>query len=238
MFSGGKTDCCPHGAWRGSHRRPRSGAHGGEHRERRAHKMRRPAQHAGIREAPGLGSGRHTGSGSTPGVAAHRKRRAPGAAGSQNAAAGTARRHPGSARLRKRQRTGSGGHETSCRPKTTKADCRNSRPSVTAFPQLSVLERRLVRNGELLTSLGTTGRQHLASVGRSHTLTETMLIDSLPARGLVCSLHCHSCIVFIVLDYFTDCKSTTKKLSAKIFPENISSGSGEKRRILPIFIEK
>ena len=198
MFSGGKTDCCPHGAWRGSHRRPRSGAHGGEHRERRA----------------------------------------PGAAGSQNTAAGTTCRHPESARLRKRQRTGSGGHETSCRPKTTKADCRNSRPSVTAFPQLSVLERRLVRNGELLTSLGTTGRQNLASVGRSHTLTETMLIDSLPARGLVCSLHCHSCIVFIVLDYFTGCKSTTKKLSAKIFPENISSGSGEKRRILPIFIEK
>lgn len=198
MFSGGETDCCPHGAWRGSHRRPCSGAHGGGHRERRA----------------------------------------PGAAGSQNTAADTARRHPGSARLRKRQHTGSGGHETSCHPKTTKADCRNSRPSVIAFPQLSVLERRLVRNGELLTSLGTTGRQNLASVGRSHTLTETMLIDSLPARGLVCSLHCHSCIVFIVLDYFTDCKSTTKKLSAKIFPENISSGSGEKRRILPIFIEK
>lgn len=126
----------------------------------------------------------------------------------------------------------------SVRPRTTKADCSNSRPSVTASPKLSVLERRLVRNGELLTSLGTTGRQNLASVGRSHTLTETMLIDSLPARGLVCSLHCHSCIVFIVLDYFTDCKSTTKKLSAKIFPENISRPAPKKRRILPIFIEK
>lgn len=198
MFSGGETDCCPHGAWRGSHRRPCSGAHGGGHWERRA-----PG-------AAGTRSGWLTKYGSRHNMPA-----------------------PG-----KRQRTGSGGHETSCRPKTTKADCRNSRPSVTAFPQLSVLERRLVRNGELLTSLGTTGRQNLASVGRSHTLTETMLIDSLPARGLVCSLHCHSCIVFIVLDYFTDCKSTTKKLSAKIFPENISSGSGEKRRILPIFIEK
>ncbi len=191
MFSGGETDCCPHGAWR-----------------------------------------------STIGAPAAAHTAGTGSDGAQNAAAGTARRHPGSARLRKRQHIGSGGHETSCHPKTTKADCRNSRPSVTAFPQLSVLERRLVRNGELLTSLGTTGRQNLASVGRSHTLTETMLIDSLPARGLVCSLHCHSCIVFIVLDYFTDCKSTTKKLSAKIFPENISSGSGEKRRILPIFIEK
>lgn len=212
MFSGGKTDCCPHGAWRGSHRHPCSDAHGGEHRERRAHKMQRQAH----RER------QHTGSGSTPEASGTRS--------------GWLTKCSG--RLRKRQHTGSGGHETSCHPKTTKADCRNSRPSVTAFPQLSVLERRLVRNGELLTSLGTTGRQYLASVGRSHTLTETMLIDSLPARGLVCSLHCHSCIVFIVLDYFTDCKSTTKKLSAKIFPENISSGSGEKRRILPIFIEK
>ena len=221
MFSGGETDCCPHGAWRSTIGAPAAahtaaGTGSGGHQERLAHKIRQPTQHAGTREAPGLGSGRHTGSGWLTKYGSRHNMPAPG----------------------KRQHIGSGGHETSCHPKTKKADCRNSRPSVTAFPQLSVLERRLVRNGELLTSLGTTGRQHLASVGRSHTLTETMLIDSLPARGLVCSLHCHSCIVFIVLDYFTDCKSTTKKLSAKIFPENISSGSGEKRRILPIFIEK
>ncbi|MCD7794981.1 MAG: UDP-N-acetylglucosamine 1-carboxyvinyltransferase, partial [Alistipes sp.] len=51
---------------------------------------------------------------------------------------------------------------------------------------------------------------------------ETVLVDSFPARGLVSSLHCHSYILFIVSDIFTDCKSTTKKLSAKIFHENNS----------------
>ena len=50
--------------------------------------------------------------------------------------------------------------------------------------------------------------------------------DMIAGGGLVpsevCSLHCHSYIVFIVLAVFTDCKSTTKKLSAKVFRENIS----------------
>ncbi len=90
--------------------------------------------------------------------------------------------------------------------------------------KLSVLERRFVRYGQLLATLGTTCCQHLATVRRSHTSAETVLVDSLPARGLVSSLHCHSYLIFIVSDIFTDCKSTTKKRFAKIFGENISKG--------------
>ena len=73
-----------------------------------------------------------------------------------------------------------------------------------------VLERRLVRYRQLLATLCATRSQHLAAVSRSHTSAETVLVNSLATRGLISSLHCHSCIVFVVLDFFTDCKSTTK----------------------------
>ena len=49
-----------------------------------------------------------------------------------------------------------------------------------------------------------------------------MLVDPLATRRLVSSLHCHSYLILIVSDIFTDCKSTTKNRSAKIFHENIS----------------
>ena len=86
----------------------------------------------------------------------------------------------------------------------------------------SVLERRLVRNRQLLAPLCAARSQHLAAVRRSHASAEAVLVDALATRGLVSSLHCHSCIVFIVLDFFTECKSTTKNLFAKIFHEFIS----------------
>ena len=107
-----------------------------------------------------------------------------------------------------------------------------------SFPQkLSVLERRLVRYGQFLTTLCATRSQHLAAICRSHTSAETVLVDTLATRRLVSSLHCHSYLVFIVSDIFTDCKSTTKKRSAKIFRENISILRGKTRFSL-IFVER
>ena len=64
---------------------------------------------------------------------------------------------------------------------------------------LSVLESRLIRYGEFLATLCPACSQHLATVGRRHSLTETVFVDSLPARRLVGSFHCHSYLVFIVL---------------------------------------
>ena len=100
----------------------------------------------------------------------------------------------------------------------------STEPALNSFCRkpLSVLERRLVRYGEFLATLCAARSQHLATISRSHTSAETVLVDTLATRRLVCSLHCHSYIVFIVLAVFTDCKSTTKKLSAKVFRENIS----------------
>ncbi len=63
---------------------------------------------------------------------------------------------------------------------------------------LGVFERRFVRYGQLLAAFGTACGQHLPTVGGSHSLTETVLVDSLPARGLECSFHCHSSILFIL----------------------------------------
>lgn len=63
--------------------------------------------------------------------------------------------------------------------------------------QLSVLERRFVRYGQFLATLGTTCGQHLTTVGSRHTLAEPVFVDSLPARRLECPFHCHSCIVLL-----------------------------------------
>ncbi len=65
--------------------------------------------------------------------------------------------------------------------------------------RLSVLESRFVRNGQLLTTLCASCSQNLAAVSCRHSRTETVLVDSLAARWLVSSLHCHNRIVFIVL---------------------------------------
>ena len=51
--------------------------------------------------------------------------------------------------------------------------------------RLSVFERGLVRYGQLLAALRTTGGQHLATVSRSHTSAETVLVDTLAMRRLV-----------------------------------------------------
>ena len=59
----------------------------------------------------------------------------------------------------------------------------------TASVKLSVLEGRLVRNGQLLASLSATRSQHLAAVGRTHALAETMLLGALTLLRLIRSLH-------------------------------------------------
>ena len=64
--------------------------------------------------------------------------------------------------------------------------------------RLVVLECSLVWNGQLLATLSATCSQYLTAIGSSHSLTETVLVNSLTARRLVSSFHCHSCICFIV----------------------------------------
>ena len=51
--------------------------------------------------------------------------------------------------------------------------------------------------GQFLTTFGTTGCQYAATVGGSHSFTETVLVSSLSVRGLECSFHC--CIFFMLL---------------------------------------
>ena len=47
----------------------------------------------------------------------------------------------------------------------------------------------LVRNGEFLSALSATCGQYSATIGGSHSLTETVLVFSLSVRGLKCSFH-------------------------------------------------
>ena len=63
---------------------------------------------------------------------------------------------------------------------------------------LCVLERRFVRYGQLLATLGTTCSQYLTTLGRSHALTESVFVDPFPTRRLVGSLHCHSYTLFLL----------------------------------------
>ena len=57
----------------------------------------------------------------------------------------------------------------------------------------------LVRNGEFLSALGATCSQYSATIGGSHSLTETVLVFSLSVRGLKCSFH----ILIYVLCYYS-----------------------------------
>ena len=70
---------------------------------------------------------------------------------------------------------------------------------LTITVRLIVLESCLVRNSQLLATLCAASSQHLAAIRSSHTSAETVLVNTLAARWLVSSLHCHNCIVFIVL---------------------------------------
>ena len=85
------------------------------------------------------------------------------------------------------------------------------------YIKLVVLECCLVRYGQLLATLCATCSQYLAAIGSSHSLTETVLVDSLATRRLVSSFHCHSriCFLLFLLFYslfyatYARCKGTT-----------------------------
>ena len=64
--------------------------------------------------------------------------------------------------------------------------------------RLVVLECCLVWYSQLLATLWATCSQYLTAIGSSHSLTETVLVDSLTTRRLVSSFHCHSCICFLL----------------------------------------
>ena len=51
-----------------------------------------------------------------------------------------------------------------------------------------------IRDWQTVTTLCTTTSQHLATIGSLHSLTESVLVNSLPVWRLVCSFHC--CIFF------------------------------------------
>ncbi len=132
---------------------------------------------------------------------------------------------------------------------------------------LSVFERRFVRYGQFFATFGATGGQHLATFGSGHALTESVFVDPLPTRRLVCSLHCHSYTILLIFRIFShslpyslalylplalsrpllgrpqfmltvrDCKSTTKKSTAKIFHEKISP-MREKARNVANFVHR
>lgn len=115
------------------------------------------------------------------------------------------------------------------------------------FRNLCVFERRFVRYGQFLATFGASRCQYLTTLGRSHALTESVFVDPFPARRLVCSLHCHSYTLYLLnFGFFLhapvaigrcywDCKSTTKKQSAKIFREKIPRKQ-EKARIVVNFV--
>ena len=64
-----------------------------------------------------------------------------------------------------------------------------------AFPVLSLtshdglLSVMLIRNGQLLAAFGTTRGKHATTILCSHSLTETVLVDSSAVVGLECSFH-------------------------------------------------
>ena len=101
--------------------------------------------------------------------------------------------------------------------------------------RLVVLECCLVWYSQLLATLSATSSQYLTAIGSSHSLTETMLVDSLTTRRLVSSLHCHSCICFLLFcsaflslsiqvlnASFARCKGTTIFCNCKQILKNIS----------------
>jgi hypothetical protein len=52
-----------------------------------------------------------------------------------------------------------------------------------------VLEGLFVRDGKLLPAFPATACKNAATIGRGHSFTETVLILSLPARGLIGAFH-------------------------------------------------
>lgn len=54
-----------------------------------------------------------------------------------------------------------------------------------------------VRNGEVCAAFGATTGKHFTTVGGSHAFAETVFVDSLTVRGLVCSFHIFELFIFL-----------------------------------------
>ena len=72
----------------------------------------------------------------------------------------------------------------------TEAPCRGSPSRFLSFAQRRLLSVVLVRDGQLLATLGTARSQHAAAVLRGHALAEAMLVHAAAIVGLKCSFHC------------------------------------------------
>jgi len=64
----------------------------------------------------------------------------------------------------------------------------------------------LVRNGQLLATLGTTGGQDATAILRGHALAETMLVHAAAIVGLECSFHCFLLFLFEFIRAFRAAK--------------------------------
>jgi hypothetical protein len=70
----------------------------------------------------------------------------------------------------------------------------------------------LVRNGQLLATLGAAACQYTTTIGSGHSLTETMLVSTATVRGLECSFHSYLLFIsfltmgFGVQNYILFCK--------------------------------
>jgi len=58
-----------------------------------------------------------------------------------------------------------------------------------------LLSVTLVGNGQLLAAFGAAGSQYTATIGGSHSLTETMLVVPSAVVGLECSFHIFSVLL-------------------------------------------
>ena len=59
-----------------------------------------------------------------------------------------------------------------------------------------------VGDGEFLAAVTTAGRENAAAVGGSHTLAETVLVDTFAAGGLECPFHFYPVFIFSVRAHF------------------------------------
>lgn len=73
---------------------------------------------------------------------------------------------------------------------------------------LCLLAMPLVRNGQLLATLGAAACQYTTTIGSSHSLTETVLVSAAAVRGLECSFHSYVLFLFVFTQWVSGCKIT------------------------------
>ena len=88
-----------------------------------------------------------------------------------------------------------------------------------------MFQRLLVRNCQFLTTFRATGRQYATTIGRCHSLTETVLVLSLSAGRLICTFHSISVLPLL----FKGCKDDHYLSNLQL----IVSISADNQRIQP-----